>query len=145
MQKIILNGTLILDENDLERMNYLIKDLATSEVTSITDILDTIDNSESIDKLVRIYGRVYNSGETFYGFGKLINHHIDSIKDKCKIEGYYLCNCNFAIERKLYELSENNSMVEITLEDYSDSIGEYIGDNDTGNSGGIYNDTSQKM
>jgi hypothetical protein len=126
-------------------MNYLVKDLATKKETSVTDILDTIDNSESIDKLVRIFGRVYESGETFYGFGKLINHHIDSIKDKCKIEGYYLCNCNFAVERKLYELSENNSNVEIVLEDYSDSIGEYInnGDDDTGSSGGIYNDTSQ--
>jgi hypothetical protein len=147
MQKIILSGELILDENDLERMNYIVNDAITGKLVSITDILDTINNStNSIDKLVRIYGRVYDSDETFYGFGKLINDHIDSIKDKCKIKGYYLCNCNFAVERKLYELTEQNNKVEITIEDYSDSISAFIVDDDTG--GNLEDnsyDTSKKM
>lgn len=110
-----LNGKLSLDENDIDRMNYIVTDLSTGEQQSITDILDTIYNgTNTINKLVRVAGRIYNSSHTFNGFETL---HIS--KDKSGTYSYFVGN--FPIENQLYELAENNSNVEIVIEDYTDA------------------------
>lgn len=124
MQEITLNGTLSLDENTLDRMNYIITSLIDGKETSLTDILETIhDSKNSIDKLVEIRGRIYDNNHLFYGFGKL-KFCIDSIRDKYKIKGYF-CG-DMALSKQLYELIGRN--IEILVRDYSDSIGEFIDD-----------------
>lgn len=118
MQTIYMNGTVSLDESDLNRMNYIITSLADKTQTSITDILDTIYNSENtISKLVRVCGRIYDTNHTFNGFESL---HIS--KDKYKTLSYHIGS--FPIENQLYELIGCN--VEILIEDYTDSIGKFI-------------------
>ena len=134
MQTIYLNGSLSLDEQDQSRMNYIITD-ALGKQTSITDILDTIYNSKnSIKKLVRVMGRIYNSNHTFFGFESL---HI--AKDRTGVLGYHIGN--FQLEKQLFELACINSKIELVLEDYTDSIGEFI-DTDTTEENNY--DTSQK-
>jgi len=115
MKNHYLNGEIFLDENDQSRMNYLIKDEITGKQISVTDILDTIYNSKNtINKLVRVMGRIYESGHTFFGFESL---HIS--KDKTGIYSYHIGN--FQIELQLYELACNNSKVELVIEDYTDA------------------------
>ena len=108
-----LNGEISLDENDQTRMNYLVKDLTDGTTKSITDILDTIYNGKNtINKLVRVVGRIYESGHTFNGFESL---HIS--KDKYGTYSYFVGS--FPMENQLYELSCNNSKIELILEDYT--------------------------
>ena len=122
-----LNGEISLDENDLSRMNYIITCPIDGTQNSITDILDTIYNSKNtIKKLIRVAGRVYNSNETFHGFESL---HIS--KDKYKTYSYYVGS--FAFENTLYNLI--GSKVEIVIEDYNNS---------TGTSEDMHNDTTSK-
>jgi hypothetical protein len=122
MQKIYLNGSLSLDESDMDRMNYIIKDVETGKQTSITDILDTIYNSSNtINKLVRVLGRIYNNNHTFGGFNSL---HI--AKDRDGVYSYHIGS--FPIWKQLFELAANNSNVEILLEDYTNSITQFITD-----------------
>lgn len=124
MQTIYRNGSLSLDEQDQSRMNYIITD-ALGKQTSITDILDTIYNSNnSIKKLVRVMGKIYDSNHTFCGFESL---HIT--KDKYGTYSYHIGN--FPIDIQLFELACDNSKIELLLEDYTDSISEFIDDMDT--------------
>ena len=127
MQKITLNGTLSLSDIPLNqnRPNYIITSLVDQEQTSITSILDTIFNSSNtIDKIVEVKGVMYNTGHNFYGFGKLIVGREDY---KTKIEGYIVNG--FPLERQLFELLDTN--IELTLIDYTNSIGEFINAMDT--------------
>ncbi|OHD25751.1 MAG: hypothetical protein A2086_14185 [Spirochaetes bacterium GWD1_27_9] len=120
MQTIYLNGSISLDEQDQSRMNYIITSLVDGVEISITDILDTIYNSKNtINKLIRVMGRIYHSQHTFFGFETL---HIT--KDKTGVYGYHIGN--FQLERQLYELAEIGEEVEIILEDYTNSIGGFI-------------------
>ena len=110
-----LNGKLSLDEQDLDRMNYIVTDLSTGEQQSITNILDTIYNgTNTINKLVRVAGRIYNSNHIFNGFETL---HIS--KDKSRTYSYHVGS--FPLEMQLFELAENNSMLELVIEDYTDA------------------------
>jgi len=136
MQQILLNGKIYLDENDQSRMNYIIQNTESHinshlqlKQTSLTDILDTIHNSKNaIKKLIRVVGKVYNNNnnnvisEAFHCFKGLY------IKEEKKyVESYYVGN--FALERKLYEWSEKELTLEILIEDYTDSIVEFINRN----------------
>jgi hypothetical protein len=111
-----LNGEISLDDNDQSRMNYLIEDLSTKEKTSITDILDGIYNgNNTIKKLVRVSGRLYNSHALpFNGFESL---HIS--KDKYGTYSYHVGN--FPIENQLYEMI--GKCCELVIEDYTDVSG----------------------
>ena len=113
MKSYYLNGLLTLNENNLSKMDYIIKDKITQEQTSITSILEEIFNRySSISKLVRVVGRVYNSTESFNGMGNL---HM--CRDKShKVEGY--CIGSFQLENELFENVENE--LELVLEDYTD-------------------------
>lgn len=110
----LLSGTISLDENDLNRMNYIITSLSDGKQTSITDLLDTIYNSKNtINKLVRVTGRLYNNHTLpFNGFQSL---HIS--KDKYNTMSYHIGN--FAFENQLFELIGTN--IELLIEDYTDS------------------------
>ena len=64
------------------------------------------------------------------------------IKEETKyIKSYYVGN--FALERKLYEWSENNVNLEILIQDYTNSIGEFI--NNSCTTEDIYRDTARAM
>jgi len=127
MQNHYLNGEISLDENDLQRMNYIVTDLHSQEKKSITDILDTIYNStNTINKLIRVAGREYNTNETFHGFESL---HIS--KDKYKTYSYHVGS--FAFENTLYDLI--GKCAEIIIEDYTNS---------TGTSEDMHNDKTSK-
>ena len=144
MQQILLNGKIYLDENDQSRMNYIIDESNLNyyhKKTSLTDILDTIHNSKNaIKKLIRVVGKVYNNNnqtiESFHCFEGLY------IKEEKKyIKSYYVGN--FALEQKLYKWAENNVNLEILIEDYTNSIGEFI--NNSGTTEDIYHDTARAM
>ena len=149
MQQILLNGKIYLDENDQSRMNYIIQNTESFKQTSITDILDTIHNSKNaIKKLIRVVGKVYSNGninnndnnnqviESFHCFEGLY------IKEETKyVESYYVGN--YPLEQKLYEWAENNANLEILIEDYTNSIGEFI--NNSGTTEDIYHDTARAM
>ena len=145
MQQILLNGKIYLDENDQSRMNYIIQNTESLKQTSLTDILDTIHNSKNaIKKLIRVVGKVYNGNsnnndvisESFHCFEGLY------IKEEKKyIKSYYVGN--FALEQKLYKWAENNVNLEILIQDYTNSIGEFI--NNSGATEDIYHDTARAM
>jgi len=148
MQQILLNGKIYLDENDQSRMNYIIDESNLNyyhKKTSITDILDTIHNSKNaIKKLIRVVGKVYSDNinnndaisESFHCFEGLY------IKEETKyIKSYYVGN--YPLEQKLYEWSDNNVNLEILIQDYTNSIGEFI--NNSGTTEDIYHDTARAM
>jgi len=113
MKTHYLNGKLSLSElpSDKNRMNYIITDLHSQEQKSITDILEEIfDRENSVSKLVRVIGRIYDNNHTFNGMGNLHMCH-----DKSHIEGYCIGSMQF--ELQLFELVDRN--VEIILEDYN--------------------------
>jgi len=112
MKSIYLNGQLILDENQSDKMEYIIIDKVSQEKTSITSILEEIFNRDSsISKLVRVVGRVYNSTESFNGMGNL---HM--CRDKShKVEGY--CIGSMQIENWLFKNVDN--FCELVVEDYT--------------------------
>jgi len=113
MQTIYFNGKISLDESDLSRMNYLVEDLTDHTQKSITDILDTIYNSkDTVKKLIRVSGRIYNSNHIFNGFESL---HIS--KDKYNTYSYHVGN--FPLENQLFEIV--GQCCELVLEDYTDS------------------------
>lgn len=123
MIKHYLNGILTLDEQDQSRMNYVITNLSDGIQQSITDILDTIYNSSNtINKLVRVFGRIYNSNHTFTGFNSLY-----ITKDNTGVLGYHIGN--FQLERQLYELV--GEKIELLLEDYTESTKDLFVDIDT--------------
>lgn len=120
MKTLYLKGIVSLDKNDLSRMNYIITNEKSNIQTSITDILDTIYNStNSIKKLIRVAGKICCNGHTFHCFEGL---HIQ--KETKHIESYFVGN--FPLEKQLYELAEFGEEVEIIIEDYTNSIGEFI-------------------
>ena len=146
MQQILLNGKIYLDENDQSRMNYIIQNTESLKQTSLTDILDTIHNSKNaIKKLIRVVGKVYSGNsnnnenvicESFHCFEGLY------IKEETKyIKSYYVGN--FPLEQKLYKWAENNVNLEILIQDYTNSIGEFI--NNSGATEDIYHDTARAM
>jgi len=112
MKSYYLNGLLTLNENNLSKMDYIIKDKITQEQTSITSILEEIFNRDSsISKLVRVVGRVYNSTESFNGMGNL---HM--CRDKShKVEGY--CIGSMQLENWLFKNVDN--FCELVIEDYT--------------------------
>jgi len=147
MQQILLNGKIYLDENDQSRMNYIIDESNLNyyhKKTSITDILDTIHNSKNaIKKLIRVVGKVYSDNinnnndvisESFHCFEGLY------IKEETKyIKSYYVGN--YPLEQKLYKWAENNANLEILIQDYTDSISEFI----VGTTEDIYHVTARAM
>jgi len=148
MQQILLNGKIYLDENDQSRMNYIIQNTEShinlnsiNKQTSLTDILNTIHNSKNaIKKLIRVAGKVYSNNnqviESFHCFEGLY------IKEETKyIKSYYVGN--YSLEQKLYEWSEKGSTLEILIEDYTNSIGEFI--NNSCTTEDIYRDTARAM
>lgn len=119
MKEIYLKGTITLDEQDQSRINYILTDYQGNK-TSITDLFDIIYYSKNcIKKLVRIAGKICTKSHTFHCFEGL---HIQ--KDKQGILGYHIGN--FPINSQLFELVDEE--VEIYLEDYTDSISEFIMD-----------------
>lgn len=127
MQKITLNGTLSISDTPsiLNHMNYIITNLVDKKDTSITNILDTIfKSSNSIDKIVEIFGVIYITGHNFSGFGKLVFGKEDF---KAKVNEYFVNG--FPLDRQLFELIDQN--VQLTISDYTDSIGEFINTMDT--------------
>jgi len=113
MTEHCFNGLLTLDENDLNRMNYIVTNLADSTHKSITDVLDRIYNSKNtINKLIRVVLKPYNSNDIFNAFQSL-----QITKDKFGTYSYHVGN--FAIENALYNLIGTN--IELTIEDYTDS------------------------
>lgn len=143
MQKIQLSGTVELSNTPLiqNRPNYIIKSLIDNSETSVTQVLDTIFKSKNaIDKIVEVKGVIYNSSNKFSGFGKLI---IGRESYETKVESYFIGKC--AIEKELFELLDNN--IEITICDYSDSIGEFIIDNDSNSTEDMtkYEDTKNSI
>jgi len=145
MQQILLNGKIYLDENDQSRMNYIIDESNLNyyhKKTSLTDILDTIHNSKNaIKKLIRVVGKVYSGNnnqviESFHCFEGLY------IKEETKyIKSYYVGN--FPLEQKLYEWSDDNVNLEILIQDYTNSIGEFI--NNSCTTEDLYNVTARAM
>ena len=124
MKSYYLNGLLTLNENNLSKMDYIIKDKITQEQTSITSILEEIFNRySSISKLVRVVGRVYNSTESFNGMGNL---HM--CRDKShKVEGY--CIGSMQLENWLFKNVDNE--LELVIEDYTSfEIAEELMSND---------------
>ena len=124
MKSIYLNGQLILDENQNNKMDYIIIDKVTQEKTNITSILEEIFNRDSsISKLVRVVGRVYNSTESFNGMGNL---HM--CRDKShKVEGY--CIGSMQLENWLFKNVDNE--LELVIEDYTSfEIAEELMSND---------------
>ena len=124
MKSYYLNGLLTLNENNLSKMDYIIKDKITQEQTSITSILEEIFNRySSISKLVRVVGRVYNSTESFNGMGNL---HM--CRDKShKVEGY--CIGSMQLENWLFKNVDN--FCELVIEDYTSfEIAEELMSND---------------
>lgn len=112
-------GIVNLDENDLNRMNYILN-TNDGQRFSLTDMLDTIYNSKnSIKKLVRICGKICCNGHNFHCFEGL---HIQD--NKKGIPGYFVGN--FPISDQMFEFV--GSEIEILIEDYTDSIGEFITD-----------------
>jgi len=112
MKSIYLNGQLILDENQNNKMEYIIVDKITQDKTNVTLILEEIFNRDSsISKLVRVVGRVYNSTESFNGMGNL---HM--CRDKShKVEGY--CIGSMQLENWLFKNVDN--FCELVIEDYT--------------------------
>jgi hypothetical protein len=142
MQKLTLEGTISISDTSsiLNHMNITITDLLDkNKETSITNILDTIFKSNnSIDKLVRIFGTMYVTGHTFNCFGKLLFGKEDF---RAKVDEYFICR--FPIDRQMLELIGKN--IRINIEDYTDSIGEFIGDSNIVDVSEDYDhDTSQK-
>ena len=138
MQKLTLEGTISISDTPsiLNHMNITIIDIIDkNKITSITNILDTIFKSNnSIDKLVRIFGTIYIIGHTFNCFGKLLFGKEDF---KAKVDEYFINR--YSVDRQLLELNGQN--VRLEIEDYTDSIGEFI-DTDTTEENNY--DTSQK-
>ena len=138
MQKIILNGTISISDTSsiLNHMNYIITSLIDQKETSITNILDTIFKStNTIDKMVKVSGTIYNSNHKFGGFGKLLFGKQDykAVVDEYFVKDFPLC-------RQFLELAENNKNIELIIEDYADSIGDFI----TGTSEETKNDSKSK-
>jgi hypothetical protein len=135
------NGLLFLDENDLSRMNYKVKDINGVE-RSITDILDTIYNNtnSSIYKLIRVVGKFRNNKSSFNKFQQL---HIT--KDKYGTQSYHIDT--FPLENQLYKTIGQE--IDLVIEDYTDAtrdIGLFYSNPYSdigGTTEGIYNDTSQ--
>ena len=120
MQSLYLKGLVALDENNQTKMNYIITNEKTNKQTSLTDILDTIYNStNSIKKLIRVAGKICCNGHSFHCFEGL---HIQ--KETKYINSYFVGN--FPLEKQLYQLAEFGEEVEIIIEDYTNSIGEFI-------------------
>lgn len=116
MIKHYFNGTLILDESNTSKMNYIIEDLSTKEQKSITNILDKIYASEVNKKLIRVSMRLYNNHtDGGNGFGQL---YIG--RDKFKTEGYFIGS--YPLELQLFESVGQN--IEIYLEDYTNASAE---------------------
>ena len=113
MKPYYLNGLLTINENQNNKIDYIITDKSTQVETSITNILEEIFNRDlSISKLIRVVGRVYNSNITFNGMGNL---HM--CRDKShKIEGY--CIGSFQFENVLFNNIDND--LELVIEDYTD-------------------------
>jgi|GEM_PF-2412603 len=124
MQSILLKGQVILDENDLSRMNYLIHCPSTNKEVSLTDILDIIYNSKNaIKKLVRICGKVCVNGHSISRIKELNGFEGLYIKeDKYHTQSYHIGN--FPVENELFELIGEE--IELILEDYTNSISEFI-------------------
>lgn len=110
-------GKLILDENDINRMNYIVSDLVdNNSQKSITDLLDKIYNSNNtINKLIRVIIKPFNSNIVYGKFQSLCIK-----KDKFGIHSYHIGE--FPLENKLFELVGSN--VEMWLEDYTDATGD---------------------
>jgi len=109
------NGLLFLDENDLSRMNYKVKDMIDKTEKSISAILDIIYNDVecSLCKLIRVVGRFYNnSALPFSEFQQL-----RISKDEYGTNSYYIGT--FPLEIQLHKhLGEN---LELLIEDYTDA------------------------
>jgi len=115
MRTIYFNGKLELEDTQ-NRMNYIITDLVDNTEKSITDILDTIYNStNTIKKLVRISGRIYNNQHLINAMGSLFMS-----KDKFGVLSYHIGSMPFDLQ--LSELTSQS--VEIIIEDYTDSVSE---------------------
>jgi hypothetical protein len=114
MQEHYFNGSLILDENDQSRMNYIVKPLADNSQQSITDLLDGIYNSNNtISKLMRIVIKPFNSNKVYTVFQSLC------IKKDMKYGTYSYHVGDSPLENKLFELVGSN--IEVWIEDYTDS------------------------
>jgi len=148
MQKLILNGTISLSETLTlqNKPNYIITSLINNKQQSVTQILDTIFSSKNtVDKLMEVKLVEYITGKEHKGFGKLI---IGRESYNTKVESYFVGE--FQLEKKLFELLDTN--VELTILDLTDSIGEYISDNNiedynnsTGTSEDMHNDKVKAM
>ncbi|HBY19862.1 MAG TPA: hypothetical protein DEG71_02460 [Clostridiales bacterium] len=150
MQQLILNGTISLSEipsipnkqNKNNKPNYIITSLINNKPQSMTQILDTIFTSKNTnDKLIEVKLVEYITGIEHKGFGKLI---IGRESYNTKVESYFVGN--FSLEKKLFELLDTN--VEMTLVDLTDSIGEFLDNNNinsTGTSEDMHNDKVKAM
>ena len=124
MQKLTLEGKISISDTPslLNHMNIIITNLVDKTETSLTNILDTIFKSKnSIDKLVEIYCMIYITGHNFRSFGKLVFGKEDY---KAKVNEYFVGG--FPLDRGILELVGQN--IRLTLNDYTDSIGEFITD-----------------
>ncbi|HEY8888920.1 MAG TPA: hypothetical protein VIM70_01490 [Clostridium sp.] len=115
MRTIYFNGKLELEDNQ-DKMNYIITDLVDHTQKSITDILDTIYNSNNtISKLVRVSGRIYNNQHLLTGMGSLF-----MAKDKFGVMSYHIGS--MPLELQLSQLTSQS--LELVIEDYTDSVSE---------------------
>jgi len=115
MRTIYFNGLLELEDIQ-EKLNYIITDPIDHTVKSITNILDTIYNSnKTVNKLVRVSGRIYNSQHPLTGMGSLF-----MAKDKFGVMSYHIGSMPLCLQ--LSQLTSQS--IELLIEDYTDSVSE---------------------